>query len=449
MDSRRDGEVLYSRTGIHGQEARPLNPALQLVCLRSRAASEHARILALDGIRGLAILLVMAYHFTLPVGLSTKLESAVLAVLRQGWVGVELFFVLSGFLITGILVDSHPEPPRSRLWNFYARRVLRIFPLYYGAIAGICLLGLLIPVLRTPGYFRYLADQAWLWPYGVNVGQQLHGAAVFYYDWFDFTHFWTLAVEEHFYLIWPWVLLWPNRKGILMLCGILFLTILCLRASVIPVPPGWPYALTATPRAAGSLLIGAAVQVVMRGARGGRVLAVAAPWLGLASLGVFVAMKAADLPQSAWVEKVFGSTLLGVGFAGLIVYLVTRRQGVCNRLFESKTLRFFGKYSYGLYVFHHLLFPVWLKLFNVLQERIGVYRVAALAMIGIAAATSIGLSLISWRFFERPLLNLKRHFQYTNPLPATAVEHQTGGDSDASGTQDHGALALLPAVAVR
>ena len=115
----------------------------------------------LDGVRGLAVLMVLVFHFvsnTLP---SSSVERAIVGVTNYGSYDVELFFVLSGFLITGILYDAHNEPHYFR--NFYMRRFLRIFPLYYGVLALVFFVAPLIPLLRGPT-LNYLVDrQAWAW----------------------------------------------------------------------------------------------------------------------------------------------------------------------------------------------------------------------------------------------------------------------------------------------
>jgi peptidoglycan/LPS O-acetylase OafA/YrhL len=113
-----------------------------------------SRSVPLDALRGLAILSVMVYHFTGVLGHTTTLGRSLLWVGHQGWVGVDLFFVLSGYLITGILWDERGANVRSYFVTFYARRTLRIFPLYYGVIALVLVLGTVVPALHTPDFVR-------------------------------------------------------------------------------------------------------------------------------------------------------------------------------------------------------------------------------------------------------------------------------------------------------
>src|SRR5262249_2000493 len=142
-------------------------------------------------------------------------RSALFKLADIGWSGVDLFFVLSGFLITGILLRSRSAPRQLR--NFYARRALRILPLYYLAIllvfAALPVLGICPP---TP-----VAGQAPYWFYAANFFSQW--API---DCLRIDHFWSLAVEEQYYLFWPFVVAWSDRRTLMRLCvGLYFLSL--------------------------------------------------------------------------------------------------------------------------------------------------------------------------------------------------------------------------------
>ncbi len=122
---------------------------------------------ALDGIRGLAVLMVLVFHFVGQMLPTNWVERAIVGVTKYGSFGVDLFFVLSGFLITGILYEARDKPHYFR--NFYMRRVLRIFPLYYGVLVLVFFVAPLIPPLRGPTLDYLLDRQAWAWLYAVNI----------------------------------------------------------------------------------------------------------------------------------------------------------------------------------------------------------------------------------------------------------------------------------------
>ena len=171
-----------------------------------RTAVSAVHLSGLDGLRGLAIALVLVHSLTMfvhPVSAGGQLYHAALAF---GWSGVQLFFVLSGFLITGILLDTRPTPHYFR--NFYIRRALRIFPLYYVTLA---VAFIVLPALdRMPQvYAGDYPHQAFLWLYLSNWRHDIGGG---------FSHYWSLALEEQFYLVWPLVVFFCSRPTLLKIC---------------------------------------------------------------------------------------------------------------------------------------------------------------------------------------------------------------------------------------
>jgi peptidoglycan/LPS O-acetylase OafA/YrhL len=170
------------------------------------------------------------------------------------------FFVLSGFLITGILYDTHNEPYYFR--NFYMRRLLRIFPLYYGVLALVFFLAPLIPLLRGPT-LDYLVDrQAWAWLYAVNIYIAKHGEWAFSY----LDHFWSLAIEEHFYLFWPLVVFLLARRPRALIAVSLVTSVGAMLARLIGSLMGlsWWTTYTLTPFRLDGLALGAFLAVAAR-----------------------------------------------------------------------------------------------------------------------------------------------------------------------------------------
>src|SRR3981081_3459715 len=184
------------------------------------------RIRGLDGLRGIAILLVMIYHQTVAVG-STPVDRFVGFWTLSGWVGVDLFFVLSGFLITGILYDSRGSTGYFR--NFYARRVLRIFPLYYAVVALSLFILPHLPHWKLDSLARINGDELWYWTYLSNFSIGAHSE--FRHGILDIS--WSLAIEEQFYLTWPILVLLLSRRWLVTLCCALFVLALAWRSALI------------------------------------------------------------------------------------------------------------------------------------------------------------------------------------------------------------------------
>ena len=192
--------------------------------LRERGGSGTSLVRAsmpeLDTIRGIAILLVLFFHgFGLRYGLRglSGFPKLLVAATLPGWMGVNLFFVLSGFLITGILLDSKSRPNYFRV--FYIRRALRILPLYYGVL-------LLLAVLTRTGWVNRHASWAYLGLSAIYLSNvtELFGVPS------QYTVLWSLAVEEHFYLLWPAAIRVLSRYQVVVAGAVICVVCPCLRA---------------------------------------------------------------------------------------------------------------------------------------------------------------------------------------------------------------------------
>ena len=194
---------------------------------------------------------------------------------NYGSYGVELFFVLSGFLITGILYDTRNKPHYFR--NFYMRRLLRIFPLYYGVLALVFFVAPLIPLLRGPT-LDYLVDrQAWAWLYAVNIYIAIQGDWSFSY----LEHFWSLAIEEHFYFFWPLVVFLLARRPRTLIAVSLAVSLCAMLSRLIGSLVGlsWWTIYVLTPFRLDGLALGAFLAVTARQPGGLDRLARALPWV--------------------------------------------------------------------------------------------------------------------------------------------------------------------------
>ena len=372
----------------------------------------------LDALRGLAVLGVIGYHYSLFAGTNDTLGRCLLWVGHQGWVGVDLFFVLSGYLITGILWDQKGARVVSYFGTFYARRTVRIFPLYYAVIASVLLIGTLIPALRTPGFARLVDLQPWLWFYGENFAHGLWKLGVFNTEWVDLSHFWTLAIEEQFYLVWPLVVWCSSRRSLMVFCVATVAASLAARAGWTPLGEPAANLLAAGIGSSGSLAIGGFVSMLKRG-EGDWPGALRAAWMtfAVASAG-FLAISLSGHVKESYVSVTWGILFLGLAF-GALVFAV--ESGPSGRLFQSRTLRFFGTYSYGLYVYHWLLNPLFFA--HLPRTMFRSYALSILTFQAGLFVATILVSLLSWHLFEKRVLSLKRFFQYQ--YPTEPVPHHT------------------------
>ncbi len=376
------------------------------------------RIPVLDGWRGLAILVVVfhnagaiSYSLSGERGLATALLDTALA---PGWVGVQLFFVLSGFLITGILLDTAGRPGYFR--SFYLRRTFRIFPVYYVLLV----FAFLVVPLAAPGAGWIegpRADQLWYWLYLSNWRPLLEhppGAM---------SHLWSLAVEEQFYLVWPLVVLLAGRRFPWVA---VFVLVASPASRVAMLAAGWELdsLYYFTNARADALAVGALLAVAARSERRWAPSLRAAPAvLAATSVGLIaIVLTTRGFVQQDALVLVVGQTLIAVWFAVLMQLSLEPRSGWQRRMareLERPWLRAFGKYSYAIYVFH---VPLSQPLVPSVVERIGVVSTPAhvgltFAYIALILAASTALAAVSWRVLEAPLNRVKDR---VSPRPAAA-----------------------------
>lgn len=377
---------------------------------------------ALDGIRGVAILLVLGFHLLWSnMVTGSRVFDAVVQLRAAGWIGVDLFFALSGYLITGILLDTRDNPHFFR--NFYARRALRIFPLYYAAL-------LLLTIVFNPASSLTARPFVILAAYLQNTPLWWHGHVDGTVANFT-SHLWSLAVEEQFYLVWPMViLLVPSRRALLWLAFSLAVVSPALRWLLLAhgAPMQATYKLTLC-RADG-LLAGAWLATAVRGPHRATVLRFAPVTLALgicACLLIAFTTGNFDFERNRAVS-VFAYSALALTGASLIGVALSPATAIARAL-RWRVLRFFGQYSYGLYVLHQMVAAA-------VEHRFGQLLRASLSphkallhivFLCIVLLITIPLAMLSYHFFERPFLRLKRLFdavpppQRTGPFPQRTV----------------------------
>jgi peptidoglycan/LPS O-acetylase OafA/YrhL len=325
---------------------------------------------ALDGLRAVAVVSVMLFH---------------LDAFALGWAGVPLFFVLSGYLITSILLTHREQSLGSYLGDFYWRRTMRIFPLYYAylAVNAVACLAKALPLVGYGWFLTYLANYL----IGVDYGRPGDG-------WVD--HLWSLAVEEQFYLIWPAVVFFVagSLRGITI---VLILAAPVIRALTLKFT-GNPYLTIVTLPGCMDMLFAGALVAVARDNR--RLL-----WL-MAAAGAAVIVYCLDVVPYAdfastplWVPR---GQMIFTGFALLFgpLMLACEHLGPITRVLETRPLLFTGRISYGIYLWHPLAFAAGHRL----AQRAGITGVPMMAL---CIALAYAVATLSWFGFERYFLRWK------------------------------------------
>jgi peptidoglycan/LPS O-acetylase OafA/YrhL len=366
----------------------------------------------LDGVRGLAILMVLLLHFLAGVPPSDAAERGVVEVTKYGGYGVELFFILSGFLITGILYDTRHQPHYFR--NFYMRRILRIFPLYYGVLALVFFVAPLIPPLRGPT-LDYLVDrQAWAWLYAINIYIGKSGEWNFSY----LQHFWSLAVEEQFYLFWPLLVFALARRPRALVATCLAVSLGAMLARLIGSLMGlsWWTTYTLMPFRMDGLALGGFLAVAARQPGGldrlARTLPTAATVVGGVVAATFVWTLLVSRAGLDFVLPVRAS-LVEMLLACLLLWsVIAPQRSATSRFFRSRAMVFLGTYSYGLYVYHHFIsyYLASNRTDLELAHRLGSHAAAVALQATLGASASLALAYLSYELFEKRFLKLKRLF---------------------------------------
>lgn len=379
----------------------------------SPTSKSHKHIPSLDGIRGAAVLLVFFVHY----GGGAKSANPVLHFIgvatQVGWCGVTLFFILSGFLISGIIWDSRERPGWRR--RFYFRRTLRIFPVYYASLALVFLTAL---------YFRTASSSpSRIWVYALylqNVPLPLHPAALGSPLHVD--HFWSLAVEEQFYLIWPFLLGRIRRLDrARALCVAVFLLSAIFRIVAWYFLPATDSAGVSLHRAfygaygftlcrAGELAAGAYLAMCYRDAAlWNRIKAIAPFALLVSGLGFLVSGQYAHtLTDECAAGFLVGLPLMTILLASVLVLALGN--GIVSRAARWRWLRWLGGISYGFYIFHVLFTPV----FEGTAAKI-THQTTGNVFLGmtfvVALLLSTFLAWVSFRYFESTFLRLKNSYR--------------------------------------
>ncbi len=355
-------------------------------------AVKFKHIPALDGIRGIAILMVMIYHL---IALVPELNS----IAKGGFLGVDVFFVLSGFLITSILIREYEEHGQINLKKFYLRRFLRLIPAFWIFLICIYFFGnYLLPPDRAKTIYTY-NNLFYAFSYLMNW----HGA-------FDgltgiLTHTWSLAVEEQFYIIWSLILFTvfaekTKRNQIFILTSILILGLILWRLFRLYISTSTLTLYYSTDTRIDSLLIGCAAAMIYSWRLLPEKFYVSRQFnfLALASLvTIFIMLQGFDkFDPLLYCGPI---SIFAMAVAIMILWILNRQRSLPKTILEIKPLRWLGQISYGLYLWHGPFYEFGKKMFESVPVQI---------IVGVGLALIV--STISFYFIEKPFLNLKSKF---------------------------------------
>ena len=348
---------------------------------------------ALDGLRGFAILLVLFSHNFSFITFSKLFDT-----------GVDLFFVLSGFLITDILLKTKKN--KKFLQTFYIRRILRIFPIYYLTLVAFLVLAPHFAQLKEQ-YSYYQNNQIFLWFYLQNWLPIIHPPP--FYHTQIFGHFWSLSIEEHFYIVWPFLILaYKKSKALINICLLITSGCIVFRFAT------WlyfgnsdlNYRLQFNTRMDG-LSIGSLIAIWKFNKEN-----IKTKILKFGTVLISFHLIAAIISKIIFTHiphfSFLGYTSISVLFGILIVFAIERKNIVIKKIFEFTPLRYIGKISYGLYIYHVPVLVVFKIYFT--SYVLKLYLSPLLTNIVIAFSTvliAILISLISFNFFEKKILLLK------------------------------------------
>jgi peptidoglycan/LPS O-acetylase OafA/YrhL len=366
------------------------------------------RLPALDGIRGVAVLAVLSYHY-MAIGYPHFIAPIGFFLHNFGWAGVDLFFVLSGFLITGILLEAKGRPGYFK--NFYMRRSLRIFPAYYVL--------LILMLIIVPAISPHLLDKPFLPTFGP------HWVYYFYLSNYYFAyrgmssgtlvHTWSLAIEEQFYLFWPALVLLCSRRRLFQIAAGMFCGALALRFIFLMLGANKDQIYFMSITRCDSLAIGAIVAILVRSTEGVAIIRQHSWWIAavsILSLAALWALKRVMHATEFIPEEAIKYTCIALFCATFIgTSVVSSEKTLMNRVLSGQWLRFFGRYSYGLYLFHSPFSRI-IDIYMGKAETTG----RMLLEYFIFSVGTIVLALLSWHLIEKHMLKLKHFF----PSPSAA-----------------------------
>src|ERR1700758_348063 len=367
---------------------------------------DNTYIIQLDGLRFFAILSVMVGHW-----LQWQINKPIIQGFPFGN-GVTLFFVLSGYLITDILLRNKIKyeeisiPKRGLIKSFYMRRVLRIFPLYLGTIFFLYIISF--------GNTREIFP--WLVTFTSNIYQSIHNVYVG-----DFNHFWSLAVEEQFYMFWPWLIIFvPIKHTEKLIISLIAISVLTKIYLYVNYPDKWMANSYFTISCMHALGIGALISYWSIYRKNIIAYFSEFKWVYASMIVYFSMHYFGFFTKLIWYNETLDNFVFALMSGIIINYAAQNKfEGIAKTILENKFVVYSGKISYGLYVFH-LFIPGFF--WGHLSPLIGLGISNKYTAFVFFYFTTFAMAHISWKLIENPINNLKKNFPYLNK---TAAEKTT------------------------
>lgn len=367
------------------------------------------RIPQLDGLRGIAIAMVLAYHFGGgTAGIQPPFPALLAFPINFGWSGVDLFFVLSGFLIGGILLDFRQSPNYFRV--FYRRRLCRIFPIYFAFLIGVLLA---VQFVRSPVAFRLLHPVI-PWQATVTFTQNFWMAFRNDPGSYALSPTWSLAVEEQFYLTLPALIYFvkPERIGWVLAGGIVLAPL--IRLGIFLTNPKLVYAMAyLLPCRMDSLLFGVLIAYFLRQPGGWEYLHAHRRqlWTGVELLTFFCVLLMVFRTEYSPPVLLVGYDILGLLFSGILI--LSLMEDRIAQFLQMKWLMALGTVSYCVYLIHELIFGL---TYLALKQ----YTTSWIATTILTLIFTIVIAKISWEYFEKPLVRFGHREPYLSASTMSA-----------------------------
>lgn len=348
-----------------------------------------------------------------------SLHHYILVPFRLTWTGVDMFFVLSGFLIGGILLDARDSSNYFQV--FYVRRFFRIVPIYFAVL-------MIFPSLLFVARSLHHADYSWLtanslpwysfWTFtqnfwmahNNNLGSNQLGVT------------WSLAIEEQFYLTLPFLVRFLSRRGLLIfvLAGIGLAPV--LRGIILlSAPAQWAAPFVLMPCRADALLLGVLAAMVLRSEQGWEFIQNNQREFGTAMVVLLAGVVFLNwrVPFSGRWMQIFGYTWIALFYSAVLVLVLANRDSLLGRLAKNRTLAWLGMLAYCTYLIHQ---PIQGLLFALLLNKPPQYNGTFAILISVASlVATLLIARFSWQYFELPLIGVGRRFDYQRKVSPVSI----------------------------